>query len=222
MVSFFLHENGHAMPLRFKHGVRYGIIYIGYGAATSSDLKQRLGMNHFANVEVAAGGPIVTMIWAVFLYSFGYATKLTGGDPIVWYQLCGFNTALAVANMVPWPKATDGGKILRWIFASSDEQEDKRFAILLVGLAAIIMVGFFYFVNPIALIFFALTVIVGSLRGSNKDNPADADSPQSMGEERENQARILYVVLLVTSLVLFWLLPQYDIWRAARMMLGVE
>lgn len=207
-----VHELGHVLAawrLGIESEMGFGLM----GAWTRTPARVRESLGHYANSLIHLAGPVASLAFA--LLALGLHTLLYQGSAhSPWLGQASFSSLLAVLNLLPMGNLSDGGKFVKRLFASAEEQFEQRL-LAMVGVLPVVFVLVVFAIRLdvtriLALLVIVLWFAVSVLLESRQDDPADAASPKAMTRKqaRELLSGVLLMLLLgigVVVLTPFWL-----------------
>jgi hypothetical protein len=208
------HELGHVLVI-WALGIEWEIGFSGIGAWTRTPLEARQRLNHFWNSVIHLAGPVFSLLLAVVAVLI-HVVALPAED--YWLRLANFNALLVVLNLLPLGELSDGGKLVRRLFASVPEKLEERM-LYVVGLVPLLFVMVVLSVNlrwhvVLAMLVVVVWFVINVMVARRQDNPAEAGSSRAMSGEHAFRLLIAalgafiggIIVILITPL---WLTRQH-------------
>lgn len=215
-ASLGIHEVGHVFGA-WTHGIDWELGFGTMGAWTITPRKKRQALSHFANSRIHLAGPLFNFLYALIALGinalFG---KAAGSD--YWCRLANLSALLGVLNVIPMGGLSDGGKFAKKLFASLEENFEKRFLWALVAwpvsLLWLLLLTQRDLLRSVAILATAAWFIIHMFIESRLDNPADANSPKAMHPRQAiylllEMGGILLVGTAIVSLTPFWITEQH-------------
>jgi hypothetical protein len=218
-VSFALHELGHILALS-RHGIPWDIhlSLLGVGTATPLDARQRLG--HFANSQIHLAGPAVNLAQALFalggylVSGWGIAGADAAGSRENWLLVANLASLLVLLNLLPLGRLSDGGKFVRRLFASLNEQAEQSVTwsllLWLLSVVWLIIVNWGDSLRTLGTLAVAVWFVAATLGERQRGEPPDIPAQQRL-TRREGillfsaMATALLWATGITVLTPFWL-----------------
>lgn len=209
-----VHELGHILAISL-FGIDWEVGFGVTGAWTITPKEQRAALSHFHNGVIHLAGPLANQLYALLAAAAQWAF---GWQPDYWLRLANLSAIVGLLNALPIGRLSDGGKTIERIFSSLDERAERwLLPAPLLWLLSILWLALVMPYNWTGILAFAvvgLWFVLGLLRESLRDDPADAASPRAM---TRNQGFLLasYMVILLsasTATVLLtpaWLTEQH-------------
>jgi hypothetical protein len=181
-VSLAIHETGHVLALRL-FGIESEVGFGAIGAWTRSSARRRGMLGHFANSLVHLAGPFANLACVLLALGLGtlwWAKAIEGSLA----RLANFNALLALLNLLPMGSMTDGGKVIKRVFASLREDVENEVVWVLVpwlgSLLWLIVLVRGELVRAISVLLIGVWFVVEVLIEKEEDDPAASASPQAM------------------------------------------
>ncbi len=216
-ASLSAHELGHIVLITLQ-GMDWKLRFSLVGAWTETPQEQRQALNHFDNSLIHLIGPVFSLLYACLALLVYQAWRPQRPDLL---QLANFSAQVALFNLLPLGKASDGGKILRRIFLSLNDRGDWMIIWLPITWGVAMLVGIiitFVLQNGMETIppqitsylLVTLWLLIGMLIEKRHDDHAAWKTPQAMTYRQAWLLVILLGVLLLFSTLLvmgtpFWL-----------------
>lgn len=213
-AALAFHELGHVLVI-WGLGIDWQIGFNSLGAWTRTPIRARLRLNHLWNSVIHVAGPLFNLVLALIALAIHLWLRPTED---YWLRLANLNALLALLNVLPLGELSDGGKLVRRLFASVPAHvEDKMLcAVGLVPLlfALIALCLRFDWHRVLALlvivIWFVINVIVARRRGDS----AEALSPGAMSGKHAFQLLVLAMTVFLGGIVVvlltpFWLTEEH-------------
>jgi hypothetical protein len=208
------HELGHVMVL-WALGIDWQIGFSGLGAWTRTPIQARRRLNHFWNSVIHLAGPVFSVLLALIAILI---QLLAHPEQDYWLRLANFNALVAVLNLLPLGELSDGGKLLRRLFASVPVRvEDEMLA--LVGLvpllfAMIVLALRFDWHKVLALLLIVVWFVVNVIVARRRDDPSEAYSPRAMSRRQAFGLLAIALAAFLAGIVFvlltpFWLTEQH-------------
>jgi membrane protease YdiL (CAAX protease family) len=222
-LSLGLHEIGHAL-VAWALGLELELGFGPLGAWMRTPLEQRQALGHFTNSLIHLAGPLLSLGIAIASLALSGLVR----DPSsaqAWLRVANFNALLCVLNLLPLGDLSDGGKLVRRIFASASESYEQRLLAVsgAVPLAAawILLTVRLNWEGILALVIIVFWFALSMLSESKQDDPAAAHSKQAMSARQIGIITSVFVAALILSTILvlltpFWLTPAQAALIVAR------
>jgi len=189
------------MLIIWSHGIEFdtGFNVLGAWTATPREARQRL--SHFANSIIHLAGPAANLAYACVALSVHLFINPDWGSDY-WLRLANFNALLALVNLLPLGDYSDGGKILRRLFASIEGRAEQMvwwaLAVWMAALLWFLVIIQFDILRLIAVALISAWFLVQARLEGEHDQPGDFDLSKAMNDK---QAAFL-LALLVTAFIL--------------------
>lgn len=204
-----VHELGHILAISLS-GIDWATGFSISGAWTSTPKGERRALNHFTNAIIHLAGPLFNLIYGFLALSIPWALGLNRN---YWLRAANLSATVGLINVLPIGRVSDGGKAIHRIFSSLDERNERWLLpaplLWLLSLLWLVVVTPYNWIGNLTLGLIGLWFVVGLLRESLRDDPAEAASPRAM---TRNQGFLLisYIVILsLTSTVIILLTPLW-------------
>jgi hypothetical protein len=211
-ASLAVHELGHVVALRLL-GVEMEVGFGAAGAWTRSPAQQRRAMDHLSNSLVHLAGPAASLAYALLAMGLSALGRLNAmGDQLL--RLANLNALLALLNLLPMGSMTDGGKVIKRVFASLHEDVESHVVWALVpwlaSLLWLIVLVRRDLVRAVSVLLIGVWFVVQVLVEKEKDDPTASASLRAMetGQAIGLLAGTIAVLLATTVAVVaipFWL-----------------
>ena len=208
------HELGHVLVI-WALGIDWQIGFSSVGAWTRTPLHARRRLNHFWNSLIHLTGPLFSLLLALVSFAIHLVVR---PDQDYWLRLTNLNALLAVLNLLPLGELSDGGKLVRRLFASvpASVEEKMLCAVGLVPLAFALVVLSLSLEWHIALAMLVIVVwfVINIIAARRRDDPASASCPRAMSAGEAYALLGAALVTFVGGIVLvlltpFWLTEQH-------------
>lgn len=204
-----VHELGHILAISL-FGVDWTTGFSIGGAWTLTPRDERRALSHFANAIIHLTGPFFNLLYAFLALGIHWALGLNRD---YWLRVANLSATVGLINVLPIERVSDGGKAIHRIFSSLDEEKERWLLpapiLWLLSLLWVVIVTPYNWVGTLTLGLIGLWFVVGLLRESLRDDPAEAASSQAM---TRNQGFLLIsymVILSLTSTVIVLLTPLW-------------
>jgi hypothetical protein len=208
------HELGHVLVI-WALGIDWQIGFSSVGAWTRTPIEAREQLDHFWNSVIHLSGPLSSLLLALL----GVAIHLWARPPEdYWLRLANFNALLAVLNLLPLGELSDGGKLVRRLFASVPGRVEEKM-LWVVGLVpllfALIVLGLrLEWHVVVAMLVIVVWFVVNIIVARRRDDPAKALSPRAMSSEYAFRLLTAALAVLIGGIMLvlltpFWLTQQH-------------
>jgi Zn-dependent protease len=181
-ASLAVHECGHVVALRLL-GVETEVGFGAAGAWTRSPAQQRHTMHHLSNSLAHLAGPAASLAYALLSVVLGrwVHSDRTGSHLL---RLANLNALLALLNLLPMGIITDGGKAIKRVFTSLQEDVEDRVVWALVpwlaSLLWLIVLVRRDLVRAVAVLLIGVWFAVQVLIERDRDDPAASRSLRAM------------------------------------------
>jgi len=203
------HELGHIVAISLS-GIYWRTGFSISGAWTSTPRDERNALNHFSNGVIHLAGPLFSLLYGFLALAIHWALGLSRN---YWLRAANLSATIALINVLPIGRISDGGKAIHRIFASLDERKERWLLpapmMWLLSLLWLVVVTPDNWIGTLTLGLIGVWFVVGLLHESLRDDPAEAASPQAM---TRNQGFLLIsymVILSLASTVIILLTPLW-------------
>ncbi|MGD8627371.1 MAG: CPBP family intramembrane metalloprotease [Anaerolineae bacterium] len=222
-LSLGLHEIGHAL-VAWALGLELEVGFGPLGAWMRTPLKQRRALGHFTNSLIHLAGPLLSLGLAIAaLLLSGLVRDPASGEALL--RVANFNALLCVLNLLPLGDLSDGGKLVRRIFASAPESFEPGL-LAMSGAAPLVAAWILLTIRLnweaiLALVIIVFWFALSMLAQSRRDDPAEARSSRAMSRRQAGIVTSVFVAALVLGTILvlltpFWLTPAQAALMVAR------
>lgn len=222
-ASLAVHELGHVIVLRLL-GVDVEVGFGAAGAWTRTAAPQRRAMDHLSNSLVHLAGPAASLAYALLALGLNALvhSSVVGNHLL---RLANLNVLLALLNLLPMGRMTDGGKAIRRVFASLREDVEAQVIWALVPWLAsmlwLIVLIRRDLVRAVSVLLIGVWFVVQVLVEKEKDDPAASASLRAMGTGQALGVLAGMIAALVASTfavveIPFWLVRDEVLTTAAR------
>ncbi len=217
-AGLLVHELGHILVVS-RFGVNWELVLHLAGIGTLTPLAQRRQLSAFQNGLIHLGGPVASLLLALFALGVGPVLSRSLADN-AWAQLANFSALLAVLNILPFAGVSDGGRVLQRLFGALPRRlKPPTILGVLVGLLssawALWLTGFSP-VGLLALMLIGLWLVVHMLLEAQRDPTHDwLLAGNQRGDARMGLGRalflltVMFAVLVLSTLAVlqtpFWL-----------------
>jgi hypothetical protein len=208
------HELGHVLVI-WALGIDWEIGFSGLGAWTRTPIQARRRLNHFWNSVIHLAGPLFSLLLALLAILI---QLLARPDEDYWLRLANFNALLAVLNLLPLGELSDGGKLVRRLFASVSAKVEEKM-LFLVGLvpllfAMIVLALRFDWHKVLALLVIVVWFVINIIVARRHDDPDEAYSPRAMSGRQAFGLLMIALAAFLAGIVVvlltpFWLTEQH-------------
>jgi hypothetical protein len=211
-VSLAAHELGHALVVS-TFGIEWEVGFGPMGAWMATSLRLRQALGELANSFVHLSGPLASLLLALVGLGLHLAMGRGSGND-TWLRLANLNAILALGNLLPLGYLSDGGKVIKRIFASADERLEVRL-LAMAGVLPLAVVAITLALRldwermaalAVPVIWFGLSLWLASRR----DDPLAAQAPGAMAPRQirlllANLIAMLLLGMIVAITTPFWL-----------------
>lgn len=208
------HELGHVLVI-WGLGIDWQIGFSSLGAWTRTPIEARRRLNHYWNSIIHLTGPLFSLLLALVAVAIHLLARPAED---YWLRLANLNALLALLNVLPLGDLSDGGKLVRRLFASVPGQvEDKMLcAVGLVPLlyALIVLSLRFDWHRVLALLVIVVWFVINVIAARRRGDPAEALSPRAMSGNQAFRLLVLAMAVFLGGIVVvlltpFWLTEQH-------------
>lgn len=204
-----IHELGHIVALSLL-GIHWTTGFSITGAWTSTPQDERRALNHFTNAVIHLAGPLFNLLYGFLALSIPWALGLNRN---YWSRAANLSATVGLINLLPIGRVSDGGKAIHRIFSSLDERNERWLlpapVLWLLSLTWLVIVTPYNWIGTMTLGLIGLWFVVGLLRESLHDDPAEAGSPQAMTRNQGFLLMSYMVILSLASTVIILLTPVW-------------
>jgi hypothetical protein len=213
-----VHELGHIVAISL-FGIDWTTGFSISGAWTSTPRDERRALNHFANAIIHLTGPLLNLLYGFLALGVPWALGLNRD---YWLRAANLSATVGLINVLPISRISDGGKAIHRIFASLDERNERWLlpatVLWLVSLIWLVIVTPYNWIGTLTLGLIGLWFVVGLLRESLRDDPAEAASSQAM---TRNQGFLLVSYMVILSLTSTAIILSTPLWLTEAHVFGM-
>jgi hypothetical protein len=204
-----VHELGHVVAISL-FGIDWQIGFGIVGAWTSTPTDERTALGHFSNAIIHLTGPFFNLFYALTAL---LVHRIAGLNQAYWLRLANLSATVALFNGLPIGRISDGGKAIERTFSSLDKRAERWLlpapVLWLLSLLWLVVVTPSHWIGLLAFALIGLWFVIGMLRASLLDDPANAASPQAMTRNQGFLVTSSIIVLLLASTGIVLLTPLW-------------
>jgi hypothetical protein len=204
-----IHELGHVLAISL-FGIDWQLGFSIGGAWTSTPRDERAALSHFANAIIHLAGPLFNLFYALLALGIHRALGLNRD---YWLRVANLSATIGLLNVLPIGRVSDGGKVIERTFSSLNDEAERWLLpapiLWLFSLLWLVIITPSNWIGIWAFALIGLWFVIGMLRESMRDDPADATSSRAM---TRNQGFLLVSYMVVLLLVSTAIVLSTPLW----------